>query len=142
MIKEVTSYRFSLAWYNETIVAALAISVNSRRLRQYSRAVDASRPLVELSQHPTAPRVTIVSAIDTLFFSPPEIPCTNYISQHHWGLTSFPTRVLTVCFIPKMVSRILRNILRYWRRVICSGNCVGVLAFSAKAKVCLTVNVA
>jgi|SRR5271154_6086200 len=63
------------------MVAVFAISVNNRRLRQYSRAVDASRPRVELSQHPTAPRVTIVSAIDTLFFSPPEIPWINYISR-------------------------------------------------------------
>jgi hypothetical protein len=62
------------------MVETLARFVKTRRLRQYSNAVEASSPRVELSQQPTAPRVTIVSAIETRFFSPPDTPRMNYIS--------------------------------------------------------------
>jgi hypothetical protein len=79
-MRGVTSYRPSPAWYIVTIVETFARLVKTRRLRQYSSAVDASSPRVELSQQPTAPRVTIVSAIETRFFSPPETPRMNYIS--------------------------------------------------------------
>jgi hypothetical protein len=64
-----------------TMVETWARLVRTRRDRQYSKAVEASKPRVELSQHPTAPRVTIVSAIETRFFSPPETPRINYIYQ-------------------------------------------------------------
>ena len=126
-----------------TIVETLARLVKTRRLRQYSSAVEASRPRVELSQHPTAPLVTIVSAIETRFFSPPEIPRINYHELIFWFEdTSFPTRVSRVCSMPKIRARISRNVFLYSAFDIPSGRSLGVLVFNAKANVCFTVNVA
>src|SRR2546421_3804059 len=127
------------------MVETLARLVRTRRDRQYSKAVEASRPRVELSQHPTAPRVTIVSAIETRFFSPPETPRINYMHQVMSRMgedTSFPTRVSKACSIPNILARISRNVFRYWPLDIPSGLCLGVLVFNANANVCFTVKVA
>lgn len=88
----------------------LAVSVAMRNARMNSSAVDESKPRVELggprsktlfygekkgtylSQQTNFPRADMTSAIDTLFFSPPEMPLRN----------ASPTTVSLACSSPNM----------------------------------------
>jgi hypothetical protein len=82
--------------YRDTNVVCPKTSVITLKLFAKSRAVDASRPRVELSQHCTRARVAIISAILTRLRSPPETPRTN----------SLPTRVCFVCEMFSIRSRV------------------------------------
>jgi hypothetical protein len=96
-----------------------------------SKAVLASSPLVELSQHCTRARVAIISAMLTRFRSPPLIPGTN----------ASPTRVELVCLMLSMRRRVLSTVELNSERVM-PGRRPGVLVDNAKERVCATVRVA